>query len=156
MKNKIKDISLFLIISLLLFLLVVVFMIINNRKIKTQEEIENASIEILGNKNDLIDFSISPLDEVEGVILATGSVSGGYFFEGNILINILDKNKNILREGYGNAKTDWMTSGPVGFDTFLDFSNLPKGLAFIEIQNDDPSEGEGGPAKKILIPVIIK
>ncbi len=155
LKNKIKDLPLFLVISAVLFLLLLVFIVFSNKESELQKEIDNASIEILGNKDDLIDFSIKPLDNMKGEIIATGAVSGGYFFEGNILVNILNKDKEILKSSYGTAKTDWMTSGPVGFDTFLNFEYLPKGLGYIELVKDDPSGGEGGPVKKILIPIII-
>lgn len=114
------------------------------------------SIQVLGNQSDLVSFSVDPGEKVSGVLTVAGSVKGGYFFEGNILLNILDVNKEVIREGNGNAKTDWMTTEPVGFDGVLDFTKLPKGPAYIEIQNDDPSDGEGGPAKKILIPIIIE
>lgn len=155
LKNKIKDLPLFLVISAVLFLLLLVFIVFSNKESELQKEIDNASIEILGNKDDLIDFSIKPLDNMKGEIIATGAVSGGYFFEGNILVNILNKDKKILRSGYGTAKTDWMTSGSVGFDTVLNFEDLSKGLGYIELMEDDPSGGEGGPVKKILIPIII-
>lgn len=121
-----------------------------------KDEVPFVDTKILGNSKDLVSFSVEPGQVVEGVLTVVGSVQGGYFFEGNILINILDSKKELLRAGNGNAKSDWMTTEPVGFDAILDFTKLPKGLAFIEIQNDDPSDGEGGPAKKILIPIIIK
>lgn len=114
-----------------------------------------SSSEILGNKQDLVSFSIEPGKKVGGSMEVMGVVKGGYFFEANILVNILDINKNILKNGYGTATTDWMTTDPVSFTASIDFTGLNQGPAFIEIQNDDPSDGEGGPAKKILIPVII-
>jgi len=110
---------------------------------------------ILGNADSLVSFSISPGQEVSGEIVATGTISGGYFFEANVLVNILDKDKNLLRAGNGTAKTDWMTSGPVGFDTVLDFSGLKKGQAYIEIHNDNAS-GLPENDKSILIPIVIK
>lgn len=110
---------------------------------------------ILGNSGDLVSFSITPGQEVSDEIIVTGAVKGGYFFEGNILVNILDENKELLRAGNGNAKTDWMTTEPVGFDAVLDFSKLKKGQAFVEIHNDN-SSGLPENNKSILIPVIIK
>ena len=109
---------------------------------------------ILGNTEDLVSFSVEPGQEVSGEIIATGSIKGGYFFEGNILVNILDDNKKLLRAGNGNAKTDWMTSEPVGFDAILDFTKLKKGNAYIEIHNDNAS-GLPEKDKSILIPIII-
>src|SRR5258706_16150493 len=52
---------------------------------------------ILGNKDDLISFSIWPNSKVHGVLSYRGVIKGGYFFEANILINILDANKNVLK-----------------------------------------------------------
>ena len=109
-----------------------------------------------GNKEDLVSFSIVSNAKVHGIISYRGAIKGGYFFEGNILINILDKNKKILRESNGMAKDNWMTIEPIYFEGNIDFTGLPKGQAYFEIQNDDPSGGEGGPIKKILIPIIIE
>jgi len=53
------------------------------------------------------------------------------------------------------ATTEWMTSGPVDFEGNLDFTGLPKGLAYVEIHNDNAS-GEPQYDKSILIPVIIQ
>lgn len=108
-----------------------------------------------GNKNDLISFSIWPGTKVHGVVSYRGIISGGYFFEGNILVSVLDANKNLLKGGNAVATTEWMTAGPVSFEGNIDFSGLPNGPAYILIQNDDPSDGEGGPPKKIFIPIII-
>jgi hypothetical protein len=119
---------------------------------QTQNQQTNGTIQ--GNKDDLVSFSTLPNTEVEGVISYLGVVKGGYFFEGNILVNILDANKKVLVKNSGTAKDDWMTTGPVKFEGYLDFSGLPKGPAFIEIHNDNPS-GLAANDKSILIPVII-
>ena len=109
---------------------------------------------ILGNKDDLVSFSVSPNVKVHGVLSYRGVIKGGYFFEGNILINILDANKKILKRSNAVAKSDWMTTGPVNFEGNIDFTGLPKGSAYFEIHNDNAS---GLPAndKSILIPIII-
>lgn len=111
--------------------------------------------EILGDKQDLVYFSVNPGQKVSGSFKVVGSIRNAYFFEANILINILDSNKNILKNGHGNATTDWMTSGPVTFEGNIDFSGLPKGSAYIEIHNDNAS-GLSENDKSILIPIIIK
>ncbi len=111
--------------------------------------------EISGNKSDLISFSIAPGQRVSGIVKATGSVKNNYFFEGNIGVAIVDVNKKLLRQGHGNSTTDWMTTGPVSFETTLDFTGLPKGIADIEIHNDNPS-GLSGNSKSIFIPVVIE
>jgi hypothetical protein len=113
------------------------------------------SNQILGNKEDLISFSIWPGSKVHGVVSYRGKISGGYFFEANILVNVLDAKKKLLRAGHGMATSDWMTSGPVDFEGNIDFSGLPKGPAYIEIHNDNAS-GLPEHDKSILIPVVIE
>lgn len=114
-----------------------------------------------GNEDDLISFSIKHGQEVSGVVEATGVIKGGYFFEGNLPITILDDNQNPTNygPGHGTATTDWMTAGPVSFKTTFDFSKMPKGKAFIKITQDDPrdvSERGGAVMKQILVPIVIK
>lgn len=118
------------------------------------------NIEIEGNKDDLVSFSIKPGQEVSGKVYATGSVKGGYFFEGNIPIYIFDvekKNAYPPNQGYGTATTEWMTLDQVLFTADLDFTDMPKGKAYIGLMQNDPSGGESGkPIKTIFIPIVIK
>ncbi len=119
---------------------------------------------ILGNKDDLVSFSITPGQEVSGKINITGSIKGGYFFEGEIGISVLGVNKKAISgipygPGYGTATGEWMTAGPVSLAFDLDFTNLPKGKAYIAITENDPSDAsERGntPIKQILIPIVIR
>jgi len=110
--------------------------------------------EVLDNKDDLVFFSIASGSNVSGKIEADGILKGGYFFEGNLPISILDINKNVLRITNGMATTDWMTIEPVPFKTSLDFTGLPIGPAYIQIHNDNPS-GLSENDKFILIPIVI-
>lgn len=122
----------------------------------TQEEIPSeVRNQILGNKDDLTSFSIWPNSKLHGVISYRGVINkGGYFFEANILINILDVNKKVLKASNAIAKTDWMTQ-PVSFEGNVDLAGLPKGKAYFEIHNDNPS-GLPEYGKSILIPIIIE
>jgi hypothetical protein len=113
------------------------------------------NLKILGNKEDLVSFSLNPGDTVSGILNLSGSVRNAYFSEGNILVKLLDENQNVLKEGHGTATTEWMTVEPISFTASIDSTGL-KGKGYILIQNDDPSDGEGGPAKKILIPVVFQ
>lgn len=110
---------------------------------------------ILGNKDDLISFSILPNSKVSGVVSYKGTVKGGYFFEGNILVGVKDLNKKTLLQSHGTSKTDWMTAGPVEFEGTIDFSKIAKGPAYLEIHNDNAS-GLPEYDKSILIPVTIE
>ena len=123
------------------------------------DDIENVEQEEVipkmeGKVEDLISFSVKPGAEVSGLTPYQGSVKGGWFFEANILINVLDANKKVLLKGHANATTEWMTIDPVEFGGNIDFTNLPKGSAFIQIHNDNPSDMREND-KEILIPVTI-
>ena len=109
---------------------------------------------ILGNKDDLISFSILPFSKVHGILSYRGVIKGGYFFEGNILINVLGADQKVLKKSNAVAKTDWMTAGPVEFEGNIDFAGLTKGPAYLEIHNDNAS-GLPQNDKSILIPIII-
>ncbi|MBU0612088.1 Gmad2 immunoglobulin-like domain-containing protein [Patescibacteria group bacterium] len=117
--------------------------------------VENREIGFLGNKDDLVSFSINAGSLVSGFMPINGVVQGGYFFEGNIIVRVLDANKNVLKTAYGTATTEWMTTGPVSFHTTLDFSGLPAGPGYIEIHNDNAS-GLPENDRLILIPVVIQ
>jgi len=115
----------------------------------------NQNREILGNTADLISFSILPNTKVHGVVSYVGSIKGAYFFEANILINILDANKNVLKNSNATATSDWMTVEPVTFEGNIDFTGLSKGEAYLEIHNDNAS-GLPENDKSVLIPIIIE
>lgn len=118
-------------------------------------ESKNVQPEILGNKSDLISFSILPGAQVSGKESVTGKIQGGYFFEANLVLKILDANKNVLKTVSGTATTNWMTTGPVDFKGTVDFTGLLAGPAYIAIENDNPS-GEPANQKQILIPIVIQ
>ncbi|MDP9249152.1 MAG: Gmad2 immunoglobulin-like domain-containing protein [bacterium] len=111
-------------------------------------------LDIEGNKDDLINFSVKPGDTVSGILNFTGSVKNAYFFEGNIGINILDENKKVLKRGNAMATTDWMTVEPVSFSGSIDLTGLPTGPGYIQIANDNPSDRRDLD-KFIYIPVTI-
>lgn len=110
---------------------------------------------ISGDTGNFVSFSIAPGAKVSGKMTATGSVKGAYFFEANLVMQILDANKNVLRSFPGSATTDWMTSEPVSFTTDLDFTGLAKGPGYIRIHNDNPS-GLPENDRSIDIPVTIE
>lgn len=120
---------------------------------------KNNTNQIEGDKESLISFSIKPGQEVSGVMRATGVLRGGYFFEGNLPVSILDANKNPTSygPGHGQATTDWMTNENVSFYIDFDFNTMPKGKAYIKLTQDDPSGGESGrPIQSVIIPIVIK
>lgn len=121
---------------------------------KNMPTVENKNM-ILGNREDLVAFSVAPNTKVSGIVSYRGIVEGGYFFEGNILINILNSDKKILKASNAVAKDEWMTIAPVNFEGNIDFTGLKKGPAYIEIHNDNAS-GLPENDKSILIPIVIE
>ena len=121
---------------------------------KTQEPMTTKE-GILGNKDDLISFSVVPFTKVHGILSYRGVIKGGYFFEGNILINIIDLNKKVLKASNAVATTEWTTASPVDFEGNIDFSKLPKGPAYIQIHNDNAS-GLSQYDKFVSVPIIIE
>jgi hypothetical protein len=116
---------------------------------------KEATPTVSGDTENFLLFSIWPGSRVHGIKNYKGKVKGGYFFEANILVNILDANGDLLKPGHATATSEWMTSGPVSFEGSLNFNNLPKGPAYIEIHNDNAS-GLPENDKSIFIPVIIE
>ena len=123
---------------------------------KKEDDTANISTrsEIEGNKDDLVNFSVKPGDTISGVLDFNGTVKNAYFFEGNIGINALDENKNVLKRGNAMATTEWMTSEPVSFEGSIDLTGLPSGPGYIQIANDNPSDRRDLD-KFIFIPIVI-
>lgn len=151
-----------IVLSIIVFLLLVAIAYFLGRDVKEEKivsEIKPEYIydnEILGKKEDLISFTILPGTKVpSGILSYRGSIKGAWFFEGNILINILDANKVPILNSNAVAKTDWMTVEPVEFEGNIDFTGLPKGPAYFEIRNDNPSD-EPSLDKFIQIPIVIE
>ncbi len=165
--SKLNTILLFVLIALVAVVILIMFLnkdiyipsLKNNDKVveiidKTMPPVENPEM-IQGRKDDLISFSIAPNSKVINIVSYRGIIKGGYFFEANILINVLDSNKKQVIKSNATATTEWMTTNPVEFEGYLDFSKAPKGNAYIEIHNDNAS-GLTENDKSILIPIIIE
>ncbi len=108
-----------------------------------------------GDVGNFVSFSIAPGTIVSGVMVVTGSVKGAYFFEANMIAQILDANKNVLKSAPAAATTDWMTSDPVSFTTTLDFTGIPAGQGYIRLHNDN-SSGMPENDRFIDIPVVFQ
>ncbi|MFM7088251.1 MAG: Gmad2 immunoglobulin-like domain-containing protein [Candidatus Paceibacterota bacterium] len=150
----------------LMVLAIVVFLLQREIPVAESPVIENPIVDttmpgeydttlVSGNKSDLVYLSIAPNTVVpKGILSYRGSVKGAYFFEANILINILDANLNVLKASNAVATTEWMTADPVEFEGNIDFTGLPAGQAYFEIHNDNAS-GLPENDKFIRIPILI-
>lgn len=148
--------------TLLVFLIILVgigMWMMYQKKAEENKVVEQNTTVVLGSPEDLVSFSISAGQKVSGRVHATGVIQGGYFFEGNLPIAILDLNKKPTSygPGHGQSTTDWMTGGPVSFEADFDFSAVPNGSYYIRLMQDDPSGGEGGrPIRFVLIPIVVE
>jgi len=132
--------------------LVVWYTKINN--VTEEQKVIEPESKIEGNKDDLVFFSVAPGDTISGILNFSGTIKNAYFFEANILVNILDQNKKLLEVGHGTATTEWMTSEPVSFEGSIDLTGLPTGPGYIQIANDNPSDRRDLD-KFIYIPIVI-
>ena len=85
----------------------------------------------------------------------TGSIKGGYFFEGQAQGLLLNINKNLIKRFPVTAVGDWMTSEPVSFTATFDATDAPSDFGYIRIANDNPS-GDISKNKYVDIPVFFK
>lgn len=154
--NKSKRITIIIFFVIVIIVGVILGWQFSKNGIKNNENVAPIiGTEILGNVGDLVSFSVAPGEKVSGVLSYKGVIKGGYFNEANILINILDINQNILKKSNTMTKSDWMTAEPLDFEGQIDLTGLPKGPAYFEIHNDNPSDLREYD-KSILIPIMIE
>lgn len=151
-KNSTGTIAMVVIGIVIVALLAYVLM----RKPIAQAPIDNTPVaSISGDTTNFLSFSIAPGATVSGVMPATGTLTGAYFFEANMVVQILDANKNLIKSAPGTATTDWMTSDAVSFTTVLDFTGIPAGMGYIRLHNDNAS-GLPENDRYIDIPVVFQ
>ncbi len=80
----------------------------------------------------------SKTDKIISPLKITGSVSGHWFFEGEIVGKILDENRKVLGQGPLSALDDWMTSDNVFFEGIIPFDKSSTKKGFVVIEADDP------------------
>lgn len=151
MNSKINTVLLVVVI----LLLGAGFWMINKKPVVNTPPVVATTPAISGDVGNFVSFSVAPGTTVSGVIKATGSLTGGYFFEANMVVKILDANKNVLKSTNGTATSDWMTGDSVSFTTTLDFAGIPAGQGYIRLHNDNPS-GMPENDKYIDIPVVFQ
>ena len=130
-----------LLLILIVLMSVAIYLMLQNREFYLHpfNQPEQANYKIFGNTGDLASFSILPGEKVSGIVKFTGTLHGGYFFEGgNISVDVVAMDQTLLKAGTGTPTSEW-TKDPVSFDGTLDFTSLPKGLVDIKIMNDNPS-----------------
>ena len=101
---------------------------------------------------------VSPLpnSEITSPLVVSGRLRGGWFFEANAGLAVLDANKTPITTNYVTATTDWMTADWVSFTGTTTYPASYKGQkGYIQISNDNPS-GMPENSKTFLIPVLFR
>ncbi len=68
---------------------------------------------------------------------------------------LTDEEGNVLTEFYARAEGDWMTKGWVAFTSEVNYEAPAGTKAYLRLENDDPSGGEGR-QRAIIIPVVLE
>jgi len=99
----------------------------------------------------------SPLPNatVQSPIKIRGKALGYFFFEAVMPVTLTDEDGNVLAEFYARAEDDWMTSGWVTFTSTINYDAPAGTKAWLRLENDDPSDGEGY-QRAIIIPVVLE
>lgn len=103
-------------------------------------------------EDDIVITSPLPDDVVGKTIQFTGKARGPWYFEASFPVEVRDIDGNLLGEGYGEAKGDWMTTEFVPFEGKVTYTDTDALSGFLIIKNDNPS-GEPERDKSVSIPV---
>lgn len=105
----------------------------------------------IGNEFDYLDIiqieSPRPGDSVTFPLEITGKARGGWYFEANFPVEILDADGNPLATSYATAQGEWMTNDFVPFTARIEMLNPPlgeKGELLLKYSNasGDPERDE--------------
>lgn len=130
---------LFFIIGLFL-LLGVLFLIAKFTLLKTQE---------------IVVYSPSPNQVVDGYIKIEGKARGYWFFEGDFPVEVINERGDVLATHYVQAVGDWMTKDFVPFKGEIKFIVREEGKGYLILRRNNPS-GEPSFDKEFRVPIYLK
>lgn len=84
-----------------------------------------------------------------------GEARGGFFFEAVFPVTLTDEDGNVLVKHYAKAQESWMQPGFVDFTSEIAFDAPAGTRAWLKLENDNPSDGEGF-QRGIVIPVVLE
>lgn len=92
---------------------------------------------------DFIDVRLEALSaytDVPNKFVIRGAVPGPWYFEANLPIVIEDTAGNIIHQTFAMAKSEWMTTDHVPFESLIILPKDLQGLFKLVIKNDNPSD----------------
>lgn len=96
-------------------------------------------------------ISPKPNTVITSPVKISGSVSGTWFFEGQIISRIVDADGTVLGQGPLVASGDWMTTSSVPFSGIIPFNVPNSKTGFVVIEADNPSGQDNPPSFKIPV-----
>ena len=112
-----------------------------------------------GASTDLIkEISIKPGDIISSPLTISGMARGTWYFEASFPIILTDGDGLIIAQGVAQAKSDWMTSEFVPFESTIEFTKPVNAAAFgnrasIILKNDNPS---GDPVRDMSVEIPVQ
>ena len=105
-------------------------------------------------KEDLISVE-APMayEEISSPLVLKGKARGPWFFEASFPVRLIDENGKELTVAIATAKTDWMTTDFVDFETELNFPIPATQKGFLIFEKDNPS-GLPEHADELRVPVV--
>ncbi len=100
-------------------------------------------------------LNIKEGDTVSSPLTISGSISGSWFFEGNLPLRLEDDEERVISNGHAQAQGEWMTTDPVAFEGSIQYKVIRDMNGFVVIAKDNPS-GLPENDDEIRIPVHIK
>lgn len=83
------------------------------------------------------DPKITSIGTIGNALVIGGRIKGGWFFEGQLPVKLLDAKGNPVSEGMAVAKSEWMTEDWVSFEVSFPNTDMQKGSLLLS--KDNPS-----------------
>jgi hypothetical protein len=82
-----------------------------------------------------------PGSTVISPVTVRGKARGAWFFEGEVTLQLLDRERNVLAQGFATAQSNWMTNDFVPFEGTLTFESRPDVTeGMLVVKRNNPSD----------------
>ena len=99
--------------------------------------------------------SPSPNQVISSPLIITGEAVGGWFFEADFPVKLLDGDGEEIAVHYATAESDWMTEDFVPFKATIEFQKPATETGYLVLEKDNPSGLKENDAS-LIIPVCFE